>query len=225
LHDAAVVDARGVDARKSLGEVFMIEVTHSPTSPFVRKVRIVSAMKGLDDKVAFLDPEKDKERCDKLRAANPLQKIPAARLEDGALVFDSHVICEYFDTLSPTPRLFPAGGLERLHTLTLGALADGIMDASILVVYEGRFRTPETWHQPWVDKQQEKIDTSIAFLESNVPDWTGHPDYGHVSLACALGFLDLRLGGKWRKSAPKLSAWLDRFAAAVPAFAKTTPPS
>lgn len=203
----------------------MIEVTHSPTSPFVRKVRIVSAMKGLDDKVVFLDPEKDKERCDKLRAANPLQKIPAARLDDGALVFDSHVICEYFDTLSPTPRLFPAGGRERLDTLTLGALGDGIMDASILVVYEGRFRTPETWHQPWVDKQQEKIDSSVAFLESHVPEWKGNPDYGHVSLACALGFLDLRLGGRWRKSSPKLSAWLDRFAAAVPAFAKTKPPS
>ncbi len=203
----------------------MIEVTQAPTSPFVRKVRIASAMKGLDDKVVYLDPEKDKERCANLRAANPLEKVPAARLEDGTLVFDSHVICEYLDTLSPTPRLFPAGGRERLETLTLGALADGIMDASILVVYEGRFRTPETWHQPWVDKQQAKVDTSVAFLESHISEWKGHPDYGHVSIACALGFLDLRQGGKWRKSSPKLVQWLDRFAAAVPAFAKTAPPS
>lgn len=203
----------------------MIEVTLATTSPFVRKVRIVSTMKGLDDRIVYLDPEKDKDRCEKLRAANPLQKVPAARLEDGTLVFDSHVICEYFDTLSPSPRLFPAGGSERLAALTLGSLADGIMDAAILVVYEGRFRTPETWHQPWVDRQQAKIDAGVAYLESHIPEWKGQPDYGHVSLACALGFLDLRQGGRWRSSSPKLVQWLERFAAAVPAFAKTTPPS
>lgn len=203
----------------------MIEVTLAATSPFVRKVRIVSAMKGLDDRIVYLDPEKDKDRCEKLRAANPLQKVPAARLEDGTLVFDSHVICEYFDTLSPVQRLFPAGGSERLAALTLGSLADGIMDAAILVVYEGRFRTPETWHQPWVDRQQAKIDAGVAYLERHIPEWKSHPGYGHVSLACALGFLDLRQGGRWRAPAPKLVQWLERFAAAVPAFAKTTPPS
>lgn len=201
----------------------MIEVTLAPTSPFVRKVRIATAMKGLDRRVAFLHPETDKQRCEALRAANPLQKVPAARLDDGTLIFDSHVICEYLDTLSATPRLFPAAGPERFRTLTLAALADGIMEASVLVVYEGRFRPKEMWHQPWVDRQQEKVDQGLAYLEAHVPNWSTHPDYGHISLAAALGFLDLRQGGKWRASSPKLVAWLDRFAAAVPSFAATAP--
>lgn len=202
----------------------MIEVTLAPTSPFVRKVRIAAAVKRLGDKVVFLDPETDKGRNEALRAANPLQKIPAARLDDGSLIYDSHVICEYLDTLAETPRLFPAAGPQRFKTLTLAALADGIMDAAILAVYEGRFRPPEKWHQPWVDKQLEKTSAAVAHLEQNIPAWNSQPDYGHISLACALGFLDLRHGGRWRDANPKLVAWLDRFAASVPSFAQTAPP-
>lgn len=202
----------------------MMEVTQSFNSPFVRKVRLAVAMKGLEAKVAFIDPDKDGARNEALRAANPLNKLPAARLEDGTLIYDSHVICEHIDTLSPKPVLFPPAGPARLRTLTLAALADGIMDASILVVYEGRFRPKEKWHQEWVDKQQVKIDEALAHLESNIPDWSGTPDYGHITLACALGFLDLRQGGKWRQSCPRLVGWLARFADAVPAYARTTPP-
>ena len=202
----------------------MIEVTQAANSPFVRKVRIAVLMKGLESKVAFLDPASQGERNEALRAANPLQKVPAARLEDGTLIYDSHVICEHLDTLTASAQLFPAAGKERLRALTLGALADGIMEASVLIVYEGRFRPKEKWHQEWIDKQQIKIDQGLAWLEANVPEIKGTPDYGHLSLACALGFLDLRQDGKWRARCPKLAAWLGRFAAAVPAFAATTPP-
>ncbi len=201
----------------------MIEVTNALSSPFVRKVQIVTAMKGLDGQVAFLHPETDQARCAALRAANPLQKVPAARMDDGTLIFDSHVICEHLDTLAPAPRLFPANGPERLRTLTLASLADGMMEAAVMVVYEDRFRPQEKRHQPWVDKQQVKVDQAVAYLESHVPDWVAHPDYGHISLACALGYMDLRLGGRWRETCPKLVAWLDRFAAAVPSFAATAP--
>jgi glutathione S-transferase len=202
----------------------MIEVTQSFNSPFVRKVRLVVAMKGLESKVAFIDPEKDGARNEALRAANPLNKIPAARLDDGTLIFDSHVICEHIDTLSASPVLFPPAGPARVKALTLAALADGIMEASILVIYESRFRPKEKWHQEWVDKQQVKVDEGLAYIERNIPDWTGTPDYGHVTLACALGFLDLRQGGRWRLSCPKLAQWLARFSEAVPAYAKTAPP-
>lgn len=203
----------------------MIEVTHSPASPFVRKVRIVAAMKRLGDTVVFLHPDSQGARNEALRAANPLQKIPVARLEDGTLVFDSHVICEHLDTLAPSPVLFPPAGPDRLRTLTLAALADGIMDASILVTYEARYRPPEKWHQPWLDRQQQKIDGAVAHLEADPPAWRSHPDYGHVSLACALGYLDLRQGGRWRASAPRLAAWLEHFARAVPAFEATAAPA
>ena len=201
----------------------MIEITLSHASPFVRKVRIVAAMKSLASKVAFIDPDKDTARNEALRAANPLQKVPAARLEDGTLIYDSHVICEYLDSVMPSPRLFPAGP-ERFKTLTLAALADGIMDAAILIVYEGRFRPEEKQHPEWIAKQQVKIDGALDWLETHVPDFPTHPDYGHVSLACALGFLDLRQSGKWRGSHPKLAAWLGTFETAVPSFATTRMP-
>ena len=202
----------------------MIEITLSHGSPFVRKVRIAATVKGLDDRIEFIDPQKDAARAQALRAANPLDKIPAARLDDGTVIFDSHVISEYLDTLSPSPRLFPAIGVERFKALTLAALADGIMEAAVLVIYEGRYRPPEKHHPEWVDRQQAKADAGLAYLESNVPAWTGHINYGDITLACALGFIDNRQGPQWRKRCPALAAWFGKFAAAVPAWAATEPP-
>ena len=203
----------------------MLQITSSPSSPFVRKVRIAAAMKGVESKIDFVDPNADAARATALRDANPLNKIPVARLDDGTLVYDSHVICELIDTMSSTPRLLPASGMDRIRTLTLAALGDGIAEAAILIVYEGRFRPKEKWHQEWVDKQQTKVDAALDHLESHVPDWQGSPDYGHLSLAAALGFLDLRFGARWREKHPKLSAWQDRFAAAVPSYAATAAPA
>ena len=203
----------------------MLEITQSYGSPFVRKVRICTALKGLEGEVRFIDPETDKSRNEALRAANPLQKIPAAMLADGSLMFDSHVICEYIDQMKPEPRLFPASGPARWKTLTLASLADGIMEAAILVVYERRFRPEEKWHQGWVDKQQQKVDAGLAYLETQVPPWSGIPDYGQITLACALGFLDHRQGRGWRDLTPRLAAWQNHFAETVPSFAATAPPA
>ena len=119
--------------------------------------------------------------------------------------------------------LFPKGGVERMRTLTLGSLADGILDAALLLVYEKRFRSEDKWHAPWQERQQLKIDRSLDFLERSPPAWTASPDYGHLTLACALGYLDFRHEGKWRSGHPRLVAWLDEFAKAVPAFEETTP--
>lgn len=203
----------------------MIEITQSLGSPFVRKVRIAVAVKGVADDVRFIDPDADKARNEALRAANPLAKVPAARLDDGTLVFDSHVLCEMIDGLSPAPVLFPAPGPKRWRTLTRAALADGLMEAAVLIVYEGRFRPDAKWHQPWLDKQQQRVDAGIAHLEETIAPFAGTPDYGDITLACALGYLDLRQSGTWRKSAPNLTAWLADFEKAVPAFALTAPPA
>lgn len=202
----------------------MLQITQSYGSPFVRKVRIFVALKTLEGAVEFIDPERDATRNVELRAANPLGKIPAARLPDGSLIFDSHVICEYLDSLKSSPRLFPIETGARVKSLTLAALADGIMEAAVLVIYEARFRPDDKRHQGWVDRQQVKIDAGLAYLEANIPDWTTNPDYGHITLACALGFLDHRQAGQWRAACPELAAWLDRFAQAVPAYAATAPP-
>jgi glutathione S-transferase len=201
----------------------MMQLTHSESSPFVRKVRLTAALKGLEKDIELVSGDADAAGNAALRARNPLGKIPTLILDDGTAVYDSHVICEYLDGLKPAPRLFPAAGRERLKVLTLGALADGIAEASVLIVYEKRFRPEDKYVQTWIDKQQAKIDAGLDLLERDPPAWDRHPDYGHITLACALGHLDLRHAGRWRERRPKLVAWLARFAGAVPAFAATTP--
>lgn len=119
--------------------------------------------------------------------------------------------------------LFPKSGPARWRTLTLGGLADGMLDAALLIVYEGRFRPENMRVEAWLERQQSKIDRALAQLEASPPTWQGSPDYGHVTLAAALGYLDFRHGGKWRAGHPKLVKWLDEFAAAVPAFEATRP--
>ena len=201
----------------------MMKHLSSPASPYGRKVKIVAKMKGLDDRIEATKIDTNILKNDALYTQNPLAKIPVLILEDGTQVYDSHVICEYLDTLAPEPRLFPAEGRARLDTLIRGALGDGLLDAALLLVYEGRFRPENMRVESWVERQQFKLDTTIDELEQKIPDWTGTPDYGHVTIACALGYLDFRHNGAWRTGHPKLVAWLDKFAAAVPAYAKTDP--
>ncbi len=202
----------------------MLQVTYSAGSPFVRKVKLAAAIKNVSDKIEFVGSDAaDDERLKALRRSNPLEKIPAGRLPDGTLIYDSHVICEFIDSLADQPRLFPPNGPQRWQALTLAALADGLTEAAVLIMYESRFRPPELYHQGWVDRQQQKIEAALGYLEAGVPDWTDHPSYGHISLACALGFLDARQEGHWRRGRPNLVAWLERFAAAVPAWSDAPP--
>lgn len=201
----------------------MMKLLFSPASPYVRKVTIVAAMKGVADQIELQRTETNPPVNEALRRENPLSKIPTLILDDGTSIFDSHVICEYLDTLAPEPRLFPAAGPERFRTLTLAALADGILDAALLLVYEKRFRPEDKWVESWVERQQLKVDTAVDWLEKAPPAWGDHPDYAHITLACALGYLDFRHGGHWRARHPNLVGWLDRFDAAVPAFAETRP--
>ncbi|MFO7298258.1 MAG: glutathione S-transferase [Pseudomonadota bacterium] len=201
----------------------MMKLLFSPASPYVRKVRITAAMKGVADRIENVPTDTLPLVNEDLRRENPLSKIPVLITDDGMRIFDSHVICEYLDTLAPEPRLFPASGPERFRTLTLGALADGMLDAALLLVYEKRYRPEDKWVESWMQRQQAKIDTSLDWLEKAPPTWSDHPDYGHITLACALGYLDFRHGGQWRNGHPGLVAWLDKFAAAVPAFEETRP--
>lgn len=200
----------------------MMKLLSSPASPFVRKVRIAAGMKGLLNQID-VQPADTNKGDDNLNRQNPLGKIPCLITDSGTALYDSPVICEYLDTLAPAPVLFPKAGAERFAALTRGALGDGILDAALLLVYEKRFR-PETMQVAgWVERQQSKIARSLDLLASAPPDWDKSADYGHLTLACALGYLDFRHEGKWRAKHPKLVAWLERFAAAVPDFGKTTP--
>lgn len=201
----------------------MLTLLSHPFSPYGRKVKIATALKGLKDRIEVVQVDTNPLDNPGITRVNPLGKIPALVIDGDTAIFDSNVICEYLDTLAPAPVLFPKGGVERMRTLTLGSLADGILDAALLLVYEKRFRSEDKWHAPWQERQQLKIDRSLDFLERSPPVWTASPDYGHLTLACALGYLDFRHEGKWRSGHPRLVAWLDEFAKAVPAFEETTP--
>ncbi|MEM9030933.1 MAG: glutathione S-transferase family protein [Pseudomonadota bacterium] len=195
----------------------------SPSSPYVRKARLAAHIKGLINTIEIVPTDTRAAENPALAAANPLSKIPALVLDDGTTIFDSAVICEYLDAQVAHPVLFPGEGAARWRALTLGALADGVLDAALLLVYEKRFRPEEKWHLDWMARQQAKVDQALRHLEQAPPEWTNHPDYGHLTVACALGYLDLRQGGAWRTDHPNLVGWLNRYADAVPAFAETAP--
>lgn len=201
----------------------MLTLRSSSASPFGRKIKLAIATLGFQDKVKVEIANTGDEK-DSLRQQNPLGKIPCLILEDGNVLFDSPVITEYLDYLAGGEKLLPAGA-ERFDVLTQQALADGICDAAIQIVYEGRMRPEEKHYQGWVDYQQAKVDRALSAFEIKPLPAVQHnsPDAAQIALACALGYLDLRFEGKWRKNYPALVAWLDDFASSVPAFDKTRP--
>jgi glutathione S-transferase len=145
-------------------------------------------------------------------------------LDDGGTLFDSRVILEYLDHLAGGGKIVPKEPRARFDALRLQALADGIMDASILIVYEGRYRPAEKHETKWLELQNGKIERGLAAIEAAPPGIDAIPDVGQISLACALGYREFRFPGTVRKSCPRLSAWLDTFASRVPAFEATKPP-
>ena len=118
-------------------------------------------------------------------------------------------------------RIIPREPDARFAALRLQALCDGILDASVLLVYEGRYRPADKHVQAWIDRQSDKVARGLAALEAAPPPLTPTPDVGQIALACMLGYGDLRFAGAWRKDHPRLVAWHDKFAAQVPAFAAT----
>lgn len=196
-----------------------MKLRFAPASPFVRKVRMAAAILGLTDRMALVGA--DLTADDELRIQNPLGKIPVLILDDGRTLFDSRVIIEYLDHIAGGGRILPKDADRRFAALRLQALCDGIMDASVLRVYEARYRPEAMQHQPWLDMQAGKVARGLAAIEAEPPAIDAVPDVGQIALACMLGYQDLRFKGEWRATHPALVAWLDRFAAQVPAFAAT----
>jgi glutathione S-transferase len=196
----------------------------SLASPFVRKVRIAASVLGLEGDIN-LEQADTPDPSDVLRRQNPLGKIPALILEDGTVLFDSRVILEYLDHRAGGGRIVPREPGARFAALRQQALCDGILDAGVLRVYEGRFRSPDKHEPKWVEHQTGKMGRALASLEAAPPGLDPTPHVGQITAACALGYLDFRFAGEWRRDYPRLVAWLDAFAAAVPAFAATKPPA
>ena len=203
----------------------MMILRFSPSSPFVRKVRIAAAVLGLDSEIT-IERADTTDPNDSLRKTNPLGKIPVIIIEDGSAIYDSRVILDYLDERAGGGKIVPRQGPQRLAALRLQALCDGILDASILTVYESRFRKPEMHEAKWLELQAGKVSRALAVLEDAPPPFNAGqalPDVGQITLACALGYRDFRFGEGWRGEHPRLVAWLDGFAARVPAFAATKP--
>ncbi len=209
----------------------MMILRSSPASPFGRKVRIAISLLGFDNDVR-IETADTTDLNDSVRQQNPLGKIPVLIAEDGSVVYDSRVILDYLDHRAGGGKIIPRDASQRLAALRLQALGDGILDASILTMYEGRWRKPEMHEPKWLSHQAGKVTRALAALEAAPPPpppppdamAQGLPNVGQITLACALGYRDFRFGGSWRSDHPRLVAWLDDFAARVPVFAATKPP-
>jgi glutathione S-transferase len=204
------------------GRIAMMTLRSAPPSPFGRKVQIALSLLGFDDTV--IEATDTMDAAGSLRQQNPLGKIPVLITEGGTPYYDSRVILEYLDDRAGGGKIIPRAAAERFSALCLQALCDGILDASILTVYEGRWR-PADKHEPkWLDHQAGKVERALAALEAAPPTLAAAgelPHVGQIALACALGYRDLRFAGGWRKNHPRLVGWLQAFAARVPAFAAT----
>ena len=201
----------------------MMILRSSPSSPFGRKVRIAVSLLGFDGDVK-IEPADTTDVNDSVRAQNPLGKIPVLIAEDGVAYYDSRVILDYLDDRAGGGKIVPREAKARLAALRLQALCDGILDASILTIYETRWRRAEAHEPKWLEHQAGKVTRALAALEAAPPALdAGLPNVGQITLACVLGYRDFRFGNGWRGDHPRLVAWLDNFAARVPAYAATKP--
>lgn len=195
----------------------------SLTSPFGRKVRMAACALGLSDRIV-IEPADTTDPADSLMRQNPLGKIPCLVLADGTSVYDSRIIVEYLQELAGSEAMVPLRGAERIAGLVAASLADGIIDAGAIVIYEMRYHAEEARSQRWLEAQYQKIWRALDRFETSAPD-ARRTDIASIGLACALGFLDKRAIVDWRGSHPGLVRWLDAFAEAEPAFALTRPPA
>lgn len=192
-----------------------MKLRHSPTSPYVRKVMIMAIETGLSDRIELL-PTKVLPTHPNAEVAreNPLIKVPSLTTDDGLALYDSPVICEYLDTLHAGPKLFPPAGTARWIALRHQALGDGILDAAILIRYEG-LRPQECRWADWIDGQTRKIRGALASLELELEagELRGPLTIGQISIGCALGYLDFRFQAEeWRTRHRRLAGWFEDFA-------------
>lgn len=188
----------------------------SVTSPYVRKVRIVMAEKKLDYQFVSEDVWSDSTN---IHASNPLGKVPCLIMEGHEAVFDSRVIVEYLDTLSPVGKLIPTAGRERAEIKTWEALADGLLDAALLArmeaVWTGRQEAQRS--QAWIDRQLDKIQHALDAMNRGLGDkpfCSGiHMSLSDIAVGCAVAYLDFRFPQiDWRTPCPNLHKLYDKLA-------------
>jgi len=184
----------------------------SLASPYVRKVRVVMAEKKLDYEFVLEDvwaPDT------KIQYSNPLGKVPCLIMEDDGAMFDSRVIVEYLDTLTPVGKLIPPNGRERAEVKCWEALADGVLDAGVLVRLEHTQR-PESQRSPeWIKRQTDKIHAGLKAMSTGLKDTPyccgNHYTLADIAVGCALGWLSFRFPEiDWRDAHPNLAKLFDK---------------
>ncbi len=195
-----------------------MKLFHSPTSPYVRKVVATAIACGYEDRIELVDTNPHTSPPG-LIAANPLSKVPCLVTEDGLALFDSPVICEYIDAVA-SGTLFPAGA-ARWSVLRHQAIGDGMMDAAVARRMD-QMRPQEAARDEFMARQATAVARALDMLEADLPP--DHLNIGTLSIACSLGYLDLRFAtDAWREGRPGLAAWYTRMEAR-PELARTKPP-
>lgn len=201
-----------------------MKLYHSPASPFVRKVCVLLHELQKTDAVA-LEPVATTafNSSEVLIASNPLGKIPALERSDGPTLYDSRVICAYLDDRF-AGALYPSGA-RRWEALTLEATGDGIMECAVSMTYETRLRPPEQQSSQWIEAQWAKIARAVSVLNGRwISHLSGALDMGHISVACALAYVDFRHPQRdWRKDNAGLAEWFAGFESR-PSMQATRPP-
>ena len=202
-----------------------MKLYHSPASPFVRKVCVLLHELNRSDAVELATVTTTALASDEtLKAANPLARLPALERPEGTTLYDSRVITAYLNDLY-------GGGLypqtsARWDTLTLEATGDGIMDSAVSMAYEVRLRPEQTQSTEWIEAQWGKVARALDVLNARwISHLSGSVTMGHVSVGCALGYLDLRHGARnWRQGNDALAAWFADFESR-PSMQATLPPA
>jgi glutathione S-transferase len=196
----------------------------SIASPYVRKVRVVMAEKKLDYELVL---ENVWSPDTKIQQSNPLGKVPCLIMEDGGAMFDSRVIVEYLDTLTPVGKLIPVNSRERAEVKCWEALADGVLDAAILVRLE-RTQRPEAQQSPeWIQRQMDKVHAGLKAMSAGLKDTAfcsgNHYTLADIAVGCALGWLSFRFPEiDWREAYPNLGKLFDKLSER-PSFKDTLP--
>lgn len=184
----------------------------SLSSPYVRKVRVVMAEKKLDYAYELENVWTAETR---IHLSNPLGKVPCLVMEDGSAMFDSRVIAEYLDTLTPVCKLLPPHGRDRADVKVWEALADGVLDAAVLVRLERTLRPEQQQSEAWIERQMAKVNAGLATLSANLGDSPFcmgiHYTLADVAVGCTLGWLSFRFPDiDWRGDYPNLARLYDK---------------
>jgi glutathione S-transferase len=204
--------------------VAKMKLLYSPSSPYVRKALVLAMETGLDRKIETVAVTTTPiAPASEVTARNPVSKIPAL-VDGGMTLYDSPLVCEYLDSKHRKKKLFPAKGKARWMALRQQALGDGLLDAALLARYEGFLRPAEKRWAEWSDGQMAKINGALDAMEKEAAALKGAVTIGHITIACALGYLDFRFGDlDWRNKRKKLAAWYGKFAQR-PSMKATMPP-